>query len=139
MEHLREADIESSNGLREREVLNTRHLHTHLHTHWNTQLHTHRYTHTTALQYYLRTHSFTHTYAHTECVWERERLGERERARKAEEGVCCSHIIVGGRLGSISSIFHEQLLHAQILKAQKDWQLDCIFCAFGICLGKSFA
>jgi len=40
-------------------------------------------------------------------------------------------------LGSISSMFYEQLLCKQIQKFQKDWQLDCLFCAFGICACKS--
>jgi len=30
------------------------------------------------------------------------------------------------------------ILFAQIPKAQKDWQLDCIICAFGIYAFKSF-
>jgi len=35
----------------------------------------------------------------------------------------------------INITFSEQLLHSQIRKAQKkDWQLDHLFCAFGICV-----
>jgi len=34
--------------------------------------------------------------------------------------------------GSISPTFYSQLLCVQIPKAQKDLQLDCIFCAFAI-------
>ncbi len=38
---------------------------------------------------------------------------------------------------SISSMFYEQLLRVQILKAQKDSQVVSPFCAFGICAHKS--
>ena len=41
------------------------------------------------------------------------------------------------RLGSISSMFYEQLLFPQIPKAQKDSQVVNLLCAFGICFHKS--
>ena len=39
--------------------------------------------------------------------------------------------------GSISSIFYEQLLHAQIPKSAKRQSTQAAFCAFGICERKS--
>ncbi len=35
---------------------------------------------------------------------------------------------------SLSLTFYAQLLSTSITKAQKDRQLDCLFCAFGICV-----
>jgi len=35
--------------------------------------------------------------------------------------------------------FYAKLLHTKIPKAQKDWQLDSLFCAFWICAHKSWA
>jgi hypothetical protein len=39
--------------------------------------------------------------------------------------------------GSISSMLYKQLIHAQILKAQKDSQVVSLFCIFGIFSCKS--
>jgi len=41
-------------------------------------------------------------------------------------------------LGQFHQHVYAPLLRAQISKAQNDWQLDCIFCNFGICALKSY-
>jgi len=45
---------------------------------------------------------------------------------------------MGRHQGSISPTFYSQLLPVQIPKAQKYSQFLSLFCAFGICVSKSF-
>jgi len=73
--------------------------------------------------------------------WKRRVVGNLPRfvnVSWVEEGRQLQLPVVRGRdLRSISSMFYEQLLRAQIPKAQKIQSSCQSFCAFGICTHKS--